>query len=82
MWKGREPVDHGFVGPLNPSPDGRPKPKPWVWMKCTLLLCGVALLTVYCAARIEGILRSRAAVKAFDTFDSVRTCLWWGYSVG
>lgn len=70
MWKCREPVDHGSLGPLNPSQDGRPKPKSWVWMERALLLCGGALLAVYCAARIEGILRSRAAVTAFDTFDS------------
>jgi len=78
MCKCRERVDQGFVPPLNPSEVSNPKP--WAWMERALLLCGVALLAVYCAARIEGILTSRAAVKAFDKFDS--TAITAGADVG
>lgn len=80
MCKCRERVDHGFVPPLNPSEGAVPKPRLWAWMERALLPCGVALLAVYCAARIEGILRSRAAVKAFDTFAS--TAIAAGADVG
>ena len=69
MRKCSERVDHGFVPPLNPSHDRVRKRKAWVWMERSLLLCGATLLAVYCAARTEGILKSRAALKAFDTFD-------------
>ncbi len=41
-------------------------------MERALLLGGSALLALYGAARIEGILRSRAAVKAFDRFAIAR----------
>jgi sortase A len=45
------------------------KPKLWISIERALLLGGIALLALYGAARIEGILTSRAAVKAFDRFD-------------
>ena len=70
MCKNNERVEPGFVPPVNASQSGACKQKLWVWIERALLICGVALLALYCASRIEGILRSRAAVKAFDAFDS------------
>lgn len=70
MRKCSERVDHRFGPLLNASHDRVRKRKAWVWMERSLLLCGAALLAVYFAARTEGILRSRAALKASETFDS------------
>lgn len=80
MRKSNEQVDRGFVPPLSASLSEACKRKLWVWIERALLICGVALLALYCASRIEGILTSRAAVKAFDTFDS--TAIAAGPDVG
>jgi sortase A len=61
-----EQADCGFVPPLNASQDRACKRKLWVWIERAFLIYGVALLAIYGAVRIEGTLRSRAAVKAFD----------------
>lgn len=63
-------MDRGFLRSLNGSRNEGRKENLWVWIERALLMCGVALLAVYGTARIESILRSRAAVKAFDAFDS------------
>lgn len=70
MRKSNRQVDCGFMPPLNASQGEACKRKLWVWIERAFLICGVALLALYCASRIDGILTSRAAVKAFDTFDS------------
>lgn len=70
MRKSNEQADCGFVPPLNATQNRACKRKLWVWIECAFLVCGVVLLAVYSAARIESIVTSRAAVKAFDAFDS------------
>jgi sortase A len=70
MWKDKTREDRGFVPPLNAFQDSAYKRKLCVWIERAFLTCGVALLVVYGAVRVESILTSRAAVKAFDAFDS------------
>ena len=71
MRKGNEHINCGFMPPLNASRGEACKRKLWVWIERALLMCGAALLGLYCASRIEGILTSRAALKAFDADSTV-----------
>lgn len=80
IGRSNKQVDCRFVPPSNASQGGACKRKLWARMERALLICGVALLALYGASRIEGILTSRAAVKAFDTFDS--TAIAAGPDVG
>jgi sortase A len=66
MRKSNEQTDCGFVPPLNATQNRACKRKLCVWIERAFLICGVALLAIYGAVRIEGTLRSRAAVKGFD----------------
>src|ERR1700739_353388 len=66
MRKSNGQADCGFVPPLNATQNRACKRKLCVWIERAFLICGVALRAIYGAARIEGKLRSRAAVKAFD----------------
>jgi sortase A len=42
----------------------------WKWLQVSLLVIGFALVGFYGAARLEGYLSSRAALKAFESADS------------
>lgn len=66
MRKSNEQADCGFVPPLNATQNRACKRKLCVWIERVFFICGVALLAIYGAVRIEGTLTSRAAVKAFD----------------
>lgn len=66
MRTSNEQADCGLVPPLNTSQGEACKRKLWVWIERAFLICGVVLLAIYGAVRIEGTLRSRAAVKALD----------------
>lgn len=66
MRNTNEQADCGLVPFLNASRNRACKRKLLVWIERALLMCGIALLAVYASVRIESILTSRAAVKAFD----------------
>jgi sortase A len=46
-----------------------PKKKFWIWIERLALVCGLALLGVYAAARLEGQFSSRAALEKFAALE-------------
>jgi sortase A len=56
------------------APDAEPTSgrvrKAGLWIERSLLVCGVLLLAIYGAVRLESFLASRAALKAFNALDS------------
>jgi sortase A len=45
----------------------------WIWTERLLFVCGLALMAIYGAVRVDGILRSRAALEEFVALESAAT---------
>jgi len=62
-------------GPVIDASDrGKKRRSGWIWAERLVLICGIVLLAIYCAARIEGILSSQSALRKFD--DHTRTAVF------
>jgi hypothetical protein len=54
-------------GPVTDAPGRGKKPRSgWIRAERLVLICGIVLLAIYCAARIESILSSQSALRKFD----------------
>jgi sortase A len=66
VWKITKPTDL-VSGPLiNASDRGKKRRRGWIWAERLVLICGIILLAIYCAARSERILSSQSALRKFD----------------
>jgi sortase A len=70
MWKVHKRSGGKWESPIGSDPNPERKQRVWIWTERLLLVCGLALLAVYGAVRIDSIVGSRVAIEKFAALDS------------
>lgn len=70
MWKITKVPDRDLGPVIDASDRMKQRPSRWIWFERLVLISGVVLLAIYCAARIESILSSRSSLRRFDDLTS------------
>jgi len=70
VWSIAKPADQDLGQVIDASDIRTKRRNASRWAERLVLISGIVLLTIYCAARIESILNSRSALRAFENLSS------------
>ena len=70
MWRITKPADRDLGQVIDASDRRTKRRSTWISAERLVLISGIVLLAIYCTARIESILSSRSALRAFEGLSS------------